>query len=113
MLMGSCKPQESQEQVLANLANFAYDPINYHYLRELQVVHLFLKNLDSLNPFFVQYSIKGLCNLCNDPENQQIIVSGPGLHSIKSLTKSTDPAVTKNAISILIYLQQNFMSGMR
>ncbi|XP_012588580.1 PREDICTED: armadillo repeat-containing protein 7 isoform X4 [Condylura cristata] len=29
--------QDAKEQVLANLANFAYDPSNYQYLRQLQV----------------------------------------------------------------------------
>ncbi|KAM5216667.1 armadillo repeat-containing protein 7 isoform 6-T7 [Hipposideros larvatus] len=28
--------QNAKEQVLANLANFAYDPSNYQYLRQLQ-----------------------------------------------------------------------------
>nr|XP_026260613.1 armadillo repeat-containing protein 7 isoform X2 [Urocitellus parryii] len=28
--------QDAKEQVLANLANFAYDPSNYQYLRQLQ-----------------------------------------------------------------------------
>ncbi|XP_013002491.1 armadillo repeat-containing protein 7 isoform X5 [Cavia porcellus] len=28
--------QDAKEQVLANLANFAYDPSNYEYLRQLQ-----------------------------------------------------------------------------
>ncbi|XP_032097621.1 armadillo repeat-containing protein 7 isoform X3 [Cebus imitator] len=28
--------QDAKEQVLANLANFAYDPNNYEYLRQLQ-----------------------------------------------------------------------------
>ncbi|XP_019063986.1 armadillo repeat-containing protein 7 isoform X4 [Fukomys damarensis] len=28
--------QDAKEQVLANLANFAYDPNNYQYLRQLQ-----------------------------------------------------------------------------
>ncbi|XP_075418310.1 armadillo repeat-containing protein 7 isoform X2 [Tenrec ecaudatus] len=29
--------QDAKEQVLANLANFAYDPNNYQYLRQLRV----------------------------------------------------------------------------
>ncbi|XP_014594247.1 armadillo repeat-containing protein 7 isoform X3 [Equus asinus] len=28
--------EDAKEQVLANLANFAYDPSNYQYLRQLQ-----------------------------------------------------------------------------
>lgn len=34
--------QEYKLQVLANLANFAYDPINYEYFRQLNILDLFL-----------------------------------------------------------------------
>ena len=33
---------DAKEQVLANLANFAYDPDNYSHFRELNIVDLFL-----------------------------------------------------------------------
>ena len=32
----------AKEEVLANLGNFAYDPINYGFLRTLNVIDLFL-----------------------------------------------------------------------
>ena len=34
--------KENKLQVLANLANFAYDPINYDYFRQLNILDLFL-----------------------------------------------------------------------
>ena len=33
---------ESKQQVIANLANFAYDPLNYDYMRRLNILDLFL-----------------------------------------------------------------------
>ena len=33
---------EYKQQVLANLANFAYDPVNYEYFRQLNILDLFL-----------------------------------------------------------------------
>ena len=33
---------EYKLQVLANLANFAYDPINYEYFRQLNILDLFI-----------------------------------------------------------------------
>ena len=33
---------EHKQQVLANLANFAYDPINYEHFRRLNILDLFL-----------------------------------------------------------------------
>ncbi|KAK2147721.1 hypothetical protein LSH36_539g01000 [Paralvinella palmiformis] len=34
--------EEAKLQVLANLTNFAYDPINYEYIRHLKIIDLFL-----------------------------------------------------------------------
>ena len=35
----------AKEEILANLANFAYDPINYDHFRKLNVVDLFMGEL--------------------------------------------------------------------
>ncbi|XP_031569945.1 armadillo repeat-containing protein 7-like [Actinia tenebrosa] len=34
----------NKEQVLANLANFAYDPINYGHFKKLNVADLFMES---------------------------------------------------------------------
>ncbi|XP_046652632.1 armadillo repeat-containing protein 7-like [Daphnia pulicaria] len=95
---------ESQEQVLANLANFAYDPLNYDYIRELKIIELFLNGLQSRNPFFVEYCLKGICNLSNDPLNQQIIFKHNGLNHIKEFVKSENPDLVKHGLTTLIFL---------
>ena len=33
---------DSKREILANLANFAYDPINYEYFRQLNILDMFL-----------------------------------------------------------------------
>ncbi|XP_075759813.1 armadillo repeat-containing protein 7 isoform X2 [Pelodiscus sinensis] len=48
---------EAKEQVLANLANFAYDPKNYEYLRQLQVLDLFLDMLTEDNETLVEFAV--------------------------------------------------------
>lgn len=98
---------ESQEQVLANLANFAYDPLNYHYLRELKVIELFIDGLQSKNPFFVEYCLKGICNLCNDPLNQETIFQKSGLVNIKEFLKSDNPDFVKLSLTIFIFLHSS------
>ncbi|XP_059937540.1 armadillo repeat-containing protein 7 isoform X2 [Mesoplodon densirostris] len=50
--------QDAKEQVLANLANFAYDPSNYQYLRQLQVLDLFLDSLSEENETLVEFAIE-------------------------------------------------------
>ncbi|XP_024090945.1 armadillo repeat-containing protein 7 isoform X2 [Pongo pygmaeus] len=49
--------QDAKEQVLANLANFAYDPSNYEYLRQLQVLDLFLDSLSEESETLVEFAI--------------------------------------------------------
>ena len=41
---------EGKQQVLANLANFAYDPINYEHFRKLNILDLFLGKMQVLKP---------------------------------------------------------------
>ncbi|XP_042139030.1 armadillo repeat-containing protein 7 isoform X2 [Peromyscus maniculatus bairdii] len=53
--------QDAKEQVLANLANFAYDPGNYQYLRQLQVLDLFLDSLSEENETLVKFAIGRCC----------------------------------------------------
>lgn len=48
----------------ANLANFAYDPINYAHLRKAAVPRLFVELLDSPEQRLRLNSIAGLCNCC-------------------------------------------------
>lgn len=48
---------EAKEQILANLANFAYDPRNMEALQMLQVTELFLDMLTEENENFVEFGI--------------------------------------------------------
>lgn len=48
----------------ANIANFAYDPINFDYLKSALAVQLFLELLSDANPALVRHGIAGLSNLC-------------------------------------------------
>lgn len=58
-------------QVLANLANFAFDPINYEALRRLNVLNLFLDHLDANeNPKLREFAMGGLCNCINGTSHE-------------------------------------------
>lgn len=43
--------------MLANLANFAYDPKNMEYLKALQVTDLFLDMLTEENENFIEFGV--------------------------------------------------------
>ncbi|XP_041054123.1 armadillo repeat-containing protein 7 isoform X3 [Carcharodon carcharias] len=96
--------QEAKEQVLANLANFAYDPSNYQYLRQLQVIDLFLDMLTEDNERFVEFGIGGLCNLCLDKENKEYILQNNGAQAVLDCLSSPNEDIVLSAITTLIYL---------
>lgn len=53
---------DARQQVIANLANFAYNPENFGHLFRLAVHQLFWRNIDSTDDFVALSSLKGLCN---------------------------------------------------
>jgi len=66
---------ENKLQILANLANFSYDPINYKYLRQLNIIDLFLDCLQMhTDDDFIHYALAGLCNMSTDKINNQLII---------------------------------------
>ena len=108
---------ENKLQILANLGNFAYDPINYEYFRQLNILDLFIGKCcrsDSESPilhhsimyksfFFysadvvaeedeekmVEYAIGGICNCCLDKLNKAYLVENEGVEMVaKCLSRS-------------------------
>ncbi|XP_072747105.1 armadillo repeat-containing protein 7-like [Anoplolepis gracilipes] len=98
------KSKEAKEQVLANLANFAYDPINYGYMRQLQIIDIFLDTLSEDNQNLVCFAISGMCNLCLDAINKIYILRNRGIELVSSLLFSPDEDIVLSAISTLMFL---------
>ncbi|CAK6976644.1 armadillo repeat-containing protein 7 [Scomber scombrus] len=96
---------EAKEQVLANLANFAYDPKNMEYLRELQVADLFLDMLTEENENFVEFGMGGLCNLSMDPECRDIILQSGGIALVTNRLSSRREETILSAITTLMNLR--------
>ncbi|KAI0979029.1 hypothetical protein GJ496_003412 [Pomphorhynchus laevis] len=66
--------RERVEQILSNLANFAYDPLNHCLLLELNVDEIFWKHLNQkLSDSCMLSSLTGLCNLGKSGWNEQRI----------------------------------------
>ncbi|EDW84305.2 uncharacterized protein Dwil_GK13219 [Drosophila willistoni] len=57
---------EAQEQVTANLANFAYDPINWPHLHAADALDVFVASLETPNQNLQLHGIAALCNICLD-----------------------------------------------
>ncbi|KAK5620429.1 hypothetical protein CRENBAI_024295 [Crenichthys baileyi] len=96
--------EEAKEQVLANLANFAYDPKNMEYLRELQVPDLFLDMLAEENENFVEFGMGGLCNLSMDPECRDVILQSGGISLVTNCLSNGREETVLSTITTLMNL---------
>ena len=96
--------EEAKIQVLANLANFAYDPINYEYLRQLCVIDLFLDCLSETNQQMIEYAIGGLCNLCLDKDNKEYILGNDGVKQVLTCLSNSNEETVLSAITTLMFL---------
>ncbi|CAO3580487.1 unnamed protein product [Absidia cylindrospora] len=86
---------ESKQQVLANLANFSYNPVNYNWLWEINVV-IFSYVKDKL---LQEFGMGGLANICLEPRHQYYIASDPKhIDIITSYVRTKRSNITTNTI---------------
>ncbi|GLV39077.1 Follicle cell protein 3C [Carabus blaptoides fortunei] len=90
--------EDSKNQTLANLANFAYDPINYEYMRSLNLLDLFLEQFRSGNEELIHFSSAAICNLSADPTNRDLIIRKNGIKLVAKLLYSKDEEVVLNSL---------------
>ncbi|EDW15849.2 armadillo repeat-containing protein 7 isoform X2 [Drosophila mojavensis] len=83
---------EALEQVTANLANFAYDPINWPYLHEAEALEVFVTALDTQNPNLQLHAVAALCNFCLDEIAAKFIVAKIAI--LRNIFLSTEKADT-------------------
>ncbi|GAB4827265.1 hypothetical protein Ancab_034152 [Ancistrocladus abbreviatus] len=96
--------EESKEKIVANLANFAYDPYNYTFLRQLNVLELFLDCITEPNEKLVEFGIGGVCNACADPENAKVIAQCGGVPLVLQCLSSPVRNTVNYALAALYYL---------
>lgn len=95
---------ETREKILANLANFAYDPYNYNFLRQLNVLELFVDCLTEPNEKLVEFGIGGICNSCVDPANSAIVTTFGGIPLIIQCLSSPVRNTVNYALGALYYI---------
>ncbi|CAG4923981.1 unnamed protein product [Colias eurytheme] len=94
-------------QVLANLANFAYDPINYGFIRDVGVLDIFIYVIkNETNSKLLQFATTGICNLCPDPLNADYLIKHDALKPLHDLLKSEESEIVADVITIFIYLYE-------
>ncbi|XP_041360227.1 armadillo repeat-containing protein 7-like isoform X2 [Gigantopelta aegis] len=100
----SDKVPNGKKQILANLANFAYDPINYEYFRKLNILDLFLDALEENDDKLVEFAIGGLCNACLDKQNKDVILKNSGIQVVIKCLSSPNEETVLSAITTLMFL---------
>ncbi|KAL2653381.1 hypothetical protein R1flu_021509 [Riccia fluitans] len=96
--------EEAKEQIVAHLANFGYDPLNYDYLQHLHVQDLFLDCLTEPNEKLVEFAVGGISNCCPDPANAAVIVSSGGIPLLISCLSSPVENMVLSTVISLYYL---------
>lgn len=96
--------EESKEKIVSHLANFAYDPYNYSFLRQLNVLELFLDCLTEPNEKLIEFGAGGICNSCVDPSNAAIIIQCGGIPMIIECLSSPVRNTVSYAFGALYYL---------
>ncbi|KAK4721005.1 hypothetical protein R3W88_011238 [Solanum pinnatisectum] len=96
--------EETKEKIVANLANFAYDPYNFTFLRQLNVIELLLDCLTEPNEKIVEFGIGGICNACADPANAALVTQSDGIPLIVQCLSSPVRSTVNYALGTLYYL---------
>ncbi|CAI7767682.1 unnamed protein product, partial [Closterium sp. NIES-53] len=96
--------EEAKEQIVANLANFAYDPINYDHLRKLNVLELFLDCLTEENAKLVDFGMGGLCNAAADTANASAIATADNIPLIVDCLSSPVESTALSALACLYFI---------
>ncbi|KAL7634220.1 UNVERIFIED_CONTAM: hypothetical protein RMT77_015550 [Armadillidium vulgare] len=96
--------KDTHQQVIANLANFSYDPINFRWLKESGVIDIFLHEIKNSFGILQEFGIAGLCNLSIDYEIGQLIIRKGGISAVSSLLDSPNENCVIHAITTLIYI---------
>ncbi|XP_035777445.1 armadillo repeat-containing protein 7-like [Anopheles albimanus] len=99
---------EAHQQVTANLANFAYDPINWRFLQEAKAHELFYEILGEriVDRLLALHAIVGLTNISLDPGIAEYLVRSNGLKRLVELLEkySTDCEIVCNVLTCLTFL---------
>ncbi|KAK8399156.1 hypothetical protein O3P69_004320 [Scylla paramamosain] len=95
---------DCRKQVLANLANFAYDPINYQWFRRLKIIDIFLDQASEGTSDLRSFAVAGLCNLALDLENKQYILKNGGVSLLHECLLMEDETVVTSALTTLMFL---------
>lgn len=81
--------------------------MNYGFLKEAQVLDIFLELLSSKNEKLLIHGTAGICNICLDPESLNYIVEKGGFELVSALVVSSENSdVILNSLTTIYYLSK-------
>lgn len=90
---------------MANLGNFAYDPINYEHFRALNILDLFLDVLaEESDVDMIRFAMGGVCNCCLDVLNKKFLIDNDGVSIVSTHLTSQDLETVQSTIATLMFL---------
>lgn len=105
LLTSNLYSTEHKKQVLANLANFGYDPINYEYFQKLNILDLFLDVLvEETDETMIEFAMGGICNCCLDELNKDFLVANGAIAVVAQRLSCLNEETRLSVITTLMYL---------
>lgn len=96
---------EYKRQVLANLANFGYDPLNYDHFRKLNILDLFLDVLvEEKDDSMIEFAMGGICNCCLDKINQEFLIQNGAVDIVVQHLSSSHEETILSTITTLLFM---------
>nr|XP_029707581.1 uncharacterized protein LOC109418323 [Aedes albopictus] len=106
---------EAQQQVTANLANFAYDPINWNHLKQAKAHELFVEILTGsvVDPALLVHAAAGICNICLNGQVTEYLRLGGTLKQIRALIERypTRGELVGHLLTLLVYVNRDPVEG--
>ena len=94
----------ARQQVLANIANFAYDPRNSAHLLRLNAPRLVLARLSDPDAALRRFAAAAVCNLCLEPACRRALLSGGLLPALLVALEDACAQTVAAALTTLLLL---------
>lgn len=94
-----------KQQVVANLANFCYDPKNFDFMERLNIIDLFTDVLQENDDKLIEFAMAGLCNLTTSVNFQEKVIQTTDCLQLilKCLSRENEEALI-SAMTTLVQL---------
>lgn len=99
----SAESHHAKQEIAANLANFAYNPINHQHLEHLHILDLFWNLIDHRDDMLCRAGVCGLVNLSSNIKFRTQIA--PKINQIIGILVTRDIETIISTLSLLYFIR--------